>query len=52
MTGEEVEETEIPGFHADQQTFYTGNVRGTDYLVQVTPSGVRVVSAETLQLLK
>ena len=52
MTGGDVEETEIAGFFPEQQTFYTGNVRGTDYLVQVTPSGVRVVSAETLQLLK
>ena len=25
LTGEEVEETEIGGFVADQQTFYTGN---------------------------
>ena len=26
LVGEEVEETEIPGFLSDQQTFYTGNV--------------------------
>ena len=52
MTGEEVEETEIPGFHADQQTFYTGNVPGSDFAIQVTPSGVRVISAETMLLLK
>lgn len=26
LTGEEVEETEIPGFLSDQQTFYCANV--------------------------
>ncbi len=26
LSGEEVEETELPGFDADQQTFYCGNV--------------------------
>ena len=26
LNGEEVEETEVPGFDADQQTFYCGNV--------------------------
>ena len=26
LSGEEVEETELSGFEADQQTFYCGNV--------------------------
>ena len=26
LTGEEVEETELPGFDTDKQTFYAGNV--------------------------
>merc|ERR1719322_2035193 len=46
LSGEEVEETEIPGFVADQQTFYTGNVSNS-LIVQVTPSAVRLVSAES-----
>ena len=49
LTGEEVEETEIPGFLADQQTFYTGNVE-YGQIVQVTPISVRLVNAETKQL--
>lgn len=42
LNGEEVEETEIKGFAADRQTFFTGNV-GADRLVQVTDSGIRLV---------
>ena len=49
LTGEEVEETEIAGFSADQQTFYTGNVI-YGQIVQVTPTSVRLVSAESKQL--
>ena len=34
LSGEEVEETELAGFDADQQTFYSGNV-AHDQLLQV-----------------
>lgn len=51
LLGEEVEETEIPGFLADQQTFFTGNVV-FDQIVQVTPKSVRLISAETKMLIK
>ncbi len=50
LSGEEVEETEIPGF-ADQQTFFTGNVVYSQ-IVQVTPSSVRLVSVETKELIE
>ena len=46
LSGEEVEETEIPGFLSDKQTFYTGNVSNS-LIVQVTPSSVRLVSGES-----
>ena len=46
LTGEEVEETEIPGFVAEQQTFYTGNT-DTGHIVQVTPGSVRLISPAT-----
>ena len=49
LSGEEVEETEIPGFLSDQQTFYTGNVSNS-LIVQVTPSSVRLVSADSMQM--
>ena len=39
LRGEEVEETEIPGLAADQQTFYCGNVIGKRIL-QVGGGGV------------
>merc|ERR1712223_2176871 len=48
LLGEEVEETEIPGFLSDQQTFYTGNV-DFKQVVQVTPKSVRLVNAESKQ---
>lgn len=49
LSGEEVEETDIPGFLSEQQTFYTGNaVYGQ--LIQVTPSSVRLVAASSKQL--
>ena len=38
LTGEEVEETEIAGFVADQQTFFTGNTEHGQ-IVQVYHSG-------------
>jgi DNA damage-binding protein 1 len=34
LNGEEVEETELAGFEADQQTFYCSNV-AHDQLIQV-----------------
>lgn len=42
LNGEEVEETEIPGFLSDHQTFFTGNVC-YNQLIQVTDAGVRLV---------
>lgn len=35
LNGEEVEETDIPGFTSDQQTFFCGNVQH-DQIVQVS----------------
>ncbi|KAE8747775.1 hypothetical protein FOCC_FOCC005387 [Frankliniella occidentalis] len=49
LTGEEVEETEIPGFLSDQQSFYCGNV-DHDQIIQVTPSSARLLSMSTKQL--
>ncbi|KAJ8724163.1 hypothetical protein PYW07_008143 [Mythimna separata] len=43
LNGEEVEETEIKGFVADRQTFYTGNVCHNQ-LIQVTDEGVRLIA--------
>jgi len=34
LSGEEVEETEIPGFDDNQQTYFCGNVTG-DQVIQV-----------------
>ncbi|CAH1116723.1 unnamed protein product [Phaedon cochleariae] len=45
LNGEEVEETDIEGFSSDQQTFYCGNVVD-EQIIQVTPSSVRLVSAQ------
>uniref|UniRef100_T1J441 DNA damage-binding protein 1 n=1 Tax=Strigamia maritima TaxID=126957 RepID=T1J441_STRMM len=50
LSGEEVEETELPGIDGTQQTFYCGNVV-FDQIVQVTAASVRLVSDETKQLL-
>ncbi|CAG9859415.1 unnamed protein product [Phyllotreta striolata] len=50
LNGEEVEETDIVGFAADQQTFYCGNVVH-DQLIQVTPISARLVSAQNKTLL-
>ena len=49
LTGEEVEETEIPGFVADQQTFYTGNTEHGQ-IIQVTPGSVRLVCPSSKEL--
>ncbi|OXU25996.1 hypothetical protein TSAR_009174 [Trichomalopsis sarcophagae] len=43
LNGEEVEETEIPGFVADEQTFHTGNVTN-DLIIQITPTSARLIS--------
>lgn len=43
LRGEEVEETEIPGLAADQQTFYCGNVIGKRILQVGVWVGVSVV---------
>ncbi|XP_001607743.2 DNA damage-binding protein 1 [Nasonia vitripennis] len=43
LNGEEVEETEIPGFVADEQTFHTGNVTN-DVIIQITPTSARLIS--------
>lgn len=49
LSGEEVEETEIPGFLSDQQSFYCGNVEH-DQIIQVTPSSARLLSVASKQL--
>ncbi|XP_012275586.1 DNA damage-binding protein 1 [Orussus abietinus] len=46
LNGEEVEETDIPGFVADEQTFHTGNI-SDDLFIQITPSSARLISFET-----
>ncbi|KAM9764827.1 DNA damage-binding protein 1 isoform 2-T2 [Menidia menidia] len=42
LSGEEVEETELPGFVDNQQTFYCGNV-AHQQLIQITSGSVRLV---------
>ncbi|XP_071542214.1 DNA damage-binding protein 1 [Panulirus ornatus] len=49
LSGEEVEETEIAGFVADQQTFLSSNVK-YDQLLQVTGTSCRLVSESNGQL--
>jgi len=51
LMGEEVEETEISGFLSDQQTFYTGNV-DFNQVVQVTPKSVRLINADSKQMVE
>lgn len=46
---EELEECEIPGFDADAQTLYCGNVVH-DQIIQVTQSSVRLMDAESGKL--
>ncbi|XP_019874533.2 DNA damage-binding protein 1 [Aethina tumida] len=50
LNGEEVEETDIPGFAADLQTFYCGNVVH-DQIIQITSVSARLVSAQNKTLL-
>ena len=47
LCGEGVEETEIPGFVFDQQTFYTEH----DQVVQATSGSVRLVSPDNNQMI-
>lgn len=42
LSGEEVEETEVPGFNAGQQTFLCANVCHNQ-IIQITPSAVRLI---------
>ena len=51
LNGEEVEETEIPGFLSDQQTFYCSNV-AFDQVIQVTPVSARLISIESKLLIR
>lgn len=51
LNGEEMEETEIPGLTADQQTFFCGNV-GKDSVLQITTGSVRLISVNTKQKLR
>jgi DNA damage-binding protein 1 len=51
LNGEEVEETEIPGFVSDQQSFFCGNV-DHEQIIQVTPLSARLISVDTKQLLQ
>lgn len=50
LNGEEVEETEIPGFLSDQQTFYCSNV-AFGQVIQVTPVSARLISVESKLLI-
>lgn len=50
LNGEEVEETEIPGFVSDQQSFYCGNV-DFDQIIQVTPASARLIAVDTKTLI-
>ena len=51
LNGEEVEETDIPGFVSDQQSFFCGNV-DHDQIIQVTPLSARLISMDTKQLIQ
>ncbi|XP_046898139.1 DNA damage-binding protein 1 [Hypomesus transpacificus] len=49
LSGEEVEETELPGFVDNQQTFYCGNV-AHQQLIQITSGSVRLVMQDSKAL--
>ncbi|XP_036836361.1 DNA damage-binding protein 1 [Oncorhynchus mykiss] len=49
LSGEEVEETELPGFVDNLQTFYCGNV-AHQQLIQITSGGVRLVRQDSKAL--
>lgn len=48
ITGEDLEDTEIASFSANEESLFCGNVLN-DQIVQVTASGVRLVDPVTLQ---
>ncbi|CAH0392029.1 unnamed protein product [Bemisia tabaci] len=50
LNGEEVEETDLPGFLSDDRTFYCGNACD-DQIIQVTPQSTRVISIASKQML-
>ncbi|XP_050068319.1 DNA damage-binding protein 1 [Anopheles maculipalpis] len=45
LSGDEVEETEIPGILGDQQTFYCANV-SHGQILQITPTSARLISCD------
>uniref|UniRef100_A0AAR2LIA5 DNA damage-binding protein 1 n=1 Tax=Pygocentrus nattereri TaxID=42514 RepID=A0AAR2LIA5_PYGNA len=49
LSGEEVEETELPGFVDNQQTFFCGNV-AHQQLIQITSGSVRLVTQDSKAL--
>ncbi|XP_043089547.1 DNA damage-binding protein 1 [Puntigrus tetrazona] len=49
LSGEEVEETELPGFVDNQQTFFCGNV-AHQQLIQITSVSVRLVTQDSKSL--
>ncbi|KAH8417589.1 hypothetical protein KR222_002414 [Zaprionus bogoriensis] len=51
LSGEEVEETDIPGFASDLQSFLCANV-DFDQLIQVTSESVRLVKSSTKTLVE
>ncbi|KXJ71791.1 DNA damage-binding protein 1 [Aedes albopictus] len=50
LSGEEVEETEIPGFLSDQQTFYCANV-DFGQIIQVTPTTARLIQCDNKSMI-
>ncbi|MCI4379536.1 hypothetical protein PGIGA_G00229460 [Pangasianodon gigas] len=50
LSGEEVEETELPGFVDNQQTFFCGNV-AHQQLIQITSGSVRLVTQDSKALI-
>ncbi|TTN17659.1 DNA damage-binding protein 1 [Bagarius yarrelli] len=50
LNGEEVEETELPGFVDNQQTFFCGNV-AHQQLIQITSGSVRLVTQDSKALI-
>ncbi|XP_074660868.1 DNA damage-binding protein 1-like [Tubulanus polymorphus] len=50
LNGEEVEETELPGFEDKQQTFFAGNV-AFNQIIQITAASVRLINDKTKVLL-
>ena len=51
LHGEEVEETDIPGFQSDKQTFFCGNVNN-ELIIQVTSFNARLISTQKKALLR